>query len=158
MKAEHSSLLTILILSALVLSSCNQNTVYQKSILIDGAWTYSDHLAYEFTVEDTSSLYSLWLDVDHLSTYAFQNVYVQIHTSFPDGSSKSDIVSLELANQNGLWNGNCRGESCHINIPLQEKTYFQVPGKYGIRLEQFMRQDNLAGIKAFNLRLMKEAS
>lgn len=142
----------------LTLSSCLQNIVFEKSISLDGPWGYNDLLSYSFSVDDTTSLYSLWLDVSHSTTFAFQNMYIKIYTSFPEGTEKSDIVSLELANKNGLWNGRCRGENCLIHIPLQDKTYFQIPGNYGIRLEQFMRQDDLPGIHALKLRLIKEAS
>lgn len=139
--------------------SCDQNVVYKQSVKVDNStWSYNDKIHYTFKIQDTSSVYSLWLEVDHGTTYAYQNVYVKILTSFPDGSNKSDVVSLELANKNGLWNGKCGGSQCKVIIPLQEKTYFQKQGDYAISLEQYMRVEDLQDLNAFTLRLQKENS
>ncbi len=145
--------------AVLLLCACNPIVVYKQSVDINNeTWSYNDKINYSFSIQDTSCVYSLWLEIDHGITYAYQNVYVKILTSFPDGSDKSDIVSLELANKNGLWNGKCRGSKCKVIIPLQEKTYFQEQGDYAISLEQYMRVDNLQDLKAFTLRLQKEDS
>lgn len=145
--------------TAFMFCACNQNVVYKQSVDIkNDTWSYNDKINYSFKIQDTSSVYSLWLEIDHGTTYAYQNVYIKILTSFPDGSDKSDIVSLELANKNGLWNGKCGGSQCKVIIPLQEKTYFQEQGDYAISLEQYMRVEDLKDLKAFTLRLQKEDS
>ena len=139
-----------------LLYGCSDSIVYDHSVpIVDGIWTYNNYVPFEFEIEDTSSLYRLNLEVNHSTDYTFQNLYVKFRTSYPSDSVREDIVSLELADENGLWNGTCRGGNCSVSIPLQEKTFFQSQGKYGIQLEQYMRQDSLEGIYSISLSLEK---
>ena len=115
----------IFVLGGLILFGCTNKVVYKQAFTFaDSTWTYDNLLQYQFSIQDTSSLYSLNLNVIHDPEYPFQNLYIKIRTGFPNGSSKEDVVSLEFADDNGLWNGNCRQTKCQLNIPLQEKTYF----------------------------------
>ena len=56
-----------------VLSACGPDYVYEKNYAIEeAAWAYTDTLQFQFEVEDTNTIYNLWLEVDH-STYLRQS-------------------------------------------------------------------------------------
>ena len=133
---------------------CDSDYIYQKEIEIrEGEWRYSDVLVFDFEIKDVSKKYNLLLDVTHAGDYSFQNLYVQFHTSYPSIETKTQTVSLELANKTGIWNGKCSGNSCVVEIPLQTNAIFEEAGKHSISIEQFMRKNPLRGVESMRLKI-----
>ncbi|MBI5916993.1 MAG: gliding motility lipoprotein GldH [Bacteroidetes bacterium] len=144
----------LLTANCLLLTNCGQDYFFEKKIDIPGqSWTYGNLLEFEFEVADTTKTYAILLDVTHAGDFGFQNCYVQISTRFPSGEEKKQPVSLELAAQTGIWNGECSGSFCTVEIPLQGKARFRETGRHSIVVEQFMRQDPLPGIKSISLKI-----
>jgi gliding motility-associated lipoprotein GldH len=141
-----------LYLSLLAFAACGRDYVCRHNESIDDEqWAYEDSLRFAFHIEDTARIYELSLTVVHSPDYSFQNLYVRIHTQFPDGHRLSEQVSLELADKAGQWLGRCRGESCRLQIPIQPRAYFEQAGPYNIIIEQYMRQSPLPGVRGFQL-------
>jgi hypothetical protein len=76
-------------------------------------------------------------------------------TTFPSGKEVSSITSLELANIDGTWAGDCRGKTCSISLPLQQKFTFPEIGKYKWSIEPYMRMDTVPGIKTLTVTCRK---
>lgn len=155
---HFKSLLKIIafLASLMMYYSCS-NVVFEKELVIENEeWTYEDSLTFGFEIHDTLSPYSLLLNISHTPEYGFQNLYVQMHTTFPSGKMEKQLVSLELANQAGVWNGKCSGRNCSVEIPLREKTKFRETGQYSLSIEQYMRKSPLAGLKSMKLSLVRE--
>ena len=139
-------------IALLFLSGCGQQYVFQKEYPIaDAKWSYSDTLDFDLTIEDTTDIYNIYLDITHTVDYSKQNLYALVYTKFPSGERLKEQVSLELANKLGLWNGDCKGESCTVRIPLQVGAYFNKKGNYTFTIEQFMRINPLEGIQKIGL-------
>lgn len=129
-------------------SACGPRYTYDETREIpNGQWAYADSLRYEVAIADTSRIYSLWLTLEHSPDFAWQNLYVRIHTVFPDGRRLSAPLSLELANQGGVWQGECSRKRCRFRAPIQERAYFQMPGQYVFTIEQYMRQSPVPGVE-----------
>lgn len=144
----------LLLFTCLLLNSCATDVIYEKTMDVPGdAWAYEDTLAFRFEIEDTTKLYGMDLEVRHAGDYSFQNLYVQFHTISPSGKSETQMVSLELAAQSGIWNGACSGNSCTVQIPLQAKAAFNETGEYMLKVEQFMRKNPLPGVQALTLKI-----
>lgn len=138
----------------LILAACGPKYAIKKTYnLPDNQWTYADSLRFEFDIQDTTTLYNLLLDVKHTTDFGFQNLYTRIHTQFPNGTRLSKPVSLELADQAGVWQGNCNSKTCTIEIPIQEGAYFNQPGHYIITVEQFMRDSIINGVQDVTLKV-----
>jgi gliding motility-associated lipoprotein GldH len=104
-------------------------------------------MKFEFPVTDTNQLYDLHLIMKHGVDFGFQNFYVNIKTFFPGGEELEERVSLQLANKFGQWYGECGGESCTLDIPIQQSAYFNEPGTYRVEIEQYSRENPLRSIK-----------
>ncbi|MBK8562024.1 MAG: gliding motility lipoprotein GldH [Saprospiraceae bacterium] len=139
-------------LLCLLLTACNNDLIFDESKDIPNAtWSYDAPVGFDFEVQDTTKAYQVLLEVAHAGDFGYQNCYVQITTRFPNGEEKKQTVSLELAAQSGIWNGECSGNECTIEILLQAKAKFKAPGKHSIIVEQFMRVNPLPGIEAIGL-------
>lgn len=145
-------------LCLLALLSCQNNFVIEeKKSIPGGQWMYRDTLDFQFNISDTAALYNLYVDFEHAADFPNQNLYVRLHTRFPDGKRLSKPRSFDLFSSEGKPTGKCSGDDCTLRAMLQENTYFNQPGEYLITIEQYMRQDSLPGIKAVGLAIEKIA-
>jgi gliding motility-associated lipoprotein GldH len=146
--------LFILVVSATFFSACGDDFIYEKNIPIaEGSWAYEDTLTFDFNITDSTKLYSLQLEVAHSPDYGFQNLYVQMHTRYPSGKQDKQVLSLELASLSGVWNGNCGGKKCTLEIPLLSDVAFPETGTYTLSIEQYMRQSPLPGLLGMSLKI-----
>lgn len=149
--------LALLLYCFIGLTACQNNFIYDETVSPkDNIWVHDQALEFNFTVQDTSLRYEFLLDVKHHLDYPFQNLYTRITTIFPDETEQQDVVSLELADQLGLWEGKCRKSICALTIALQERARFDTPGNYQLRFEQYSRQDSLPGLVELRLRIAKK--
>ncbi len=131
----------------LIFSACGKDYIYQEYSELDKAgWKYQNPVSFSFEIRDTTKVYDLLLEVTHADTFAFENAYVKVFTSFPDGKITEQQLSLELAAKNGRWNGNCSGGQCKLLIGLQQGAIFNQSGKYKVSFEQYGRSALLKGI------------
>jgi gliding motility-associated lipoprotein GldH len=143
-----------LFVAFLGLSACGPDYAYEQTLEIpESGWSYQDSLSATFEIPDTSTIYNLHLLVEHTTYFPFQNFYVEVSTQFPSGERLTEQVSLELAAQGGIWLGDCRGEVCTLDIPIQEGAYFNQAGTYQLSIHQYSRRDPLPEIKAIRFAL-----
>lgn len=145
--------LLFFLVSAL-LTACGPDYIYEKQYpLEEEGWAYADTLDFTFSIDDTLTLYNLYLEVTHTTDYAYQNLYTRIYTRFPSGERKGQTVSLELADRTGAWQGDCRGQTCRFLAPIQMNAFFNEPGAYVFTLEQYMRESPVAGLQTVGFKL-----
>lgn len=139
--------------AGLWLSSCGPDFAYEQEYSIDNAaWSYADSLTFRFSVPDTSTIYNLYLDLEHSPDFPNENLYVRIHTQFPSGDRLTEEVSLEIS-EGGRWQGDCSGKTCTVRIPIQTGAYFDQTGEHVFVIEQFMRRNPVEGIQSIALRI-----
>src|SRR5687767_3087256 len=136
----------------MLISACQQDTILStKFNTVEGQWTATDSMSVQFVVDDTSQVYDMEMNVVHAENYGYQNLYVRIFTTFPSGEKQSSVTSLELAEKDGKWSGDCGGGTCEITLPLQQHFTFPEPGTYSWRIEPFMRIDTIEGVESIEV-------
>ncbi|HNL37825.1 MAG TPA: gliding motility lipoprotein GldH [Saprospiraceae bacterium] len=144
------------ILASLIWTACNNNVIFEQEQKIQGArWNYADTLNFSFDVSDTTFLYNLYLDFTYLDSFPHQNLYLRLHTLFPDGKRAQKLRSFNLFDPSGNPLGKSSGHEMTLQTMLQENAYFKLPGTYTITLEQYGRTDALPGIQAVSMRVEK---
>ena len=120
----------LFIVSITLLCSCKQDTIYRQKLDINSNyWRYNDSLKFSFEIADTSLKYSIELDVMHRDSFPFENCYVQIKSTYPDKKVKSDMLSLEFADETGKWLGKSKGENLLVPIAFQTTVDRDLIGK-----------------------------
>ena len=119
----------------------------------DFVWDYQNRVPFDFEITDTSIYYNIYVNVRHKVSYSYNNLWLIVRTTFPSGEMIKKRVELPLADKDGKWYGNCMGNICDIQIPIQGPAYFNTPGKYTIELEQNMRQNPLPYIMEMGVRV-----
>lgn len=154
MKTLKGILLTLMPL--LLLLSCNPNRVFEKNLDISGnVWDKDVKTSYTVDIQDTTQHYDVSVNIRHTTFYPYSNLWIMIYTTFPDGKRLSQRIEFELAEKDGKWDGDCMGDICDINLPIQKNAIFNQKGKYTFEFEQIMRADKLPGVMAMGLRLDK---
>jgi len=150
----NSTLLAFFI--CLCLCSCDdRNVIFSEKKVIEKEWSYQDRLEFDFEIKDISGIYEMVAKVTHDIEFPNQNIYTKIYTTYPNGKAEDAVVSFELANEFGQWNGDCSSTECVAEILLKAKALFKVPGTYNLSLEQYTRNENLEGIQSIEFELIK---
>ena len=137
-----------------LLMACTKNNVYEKNQdVVNNKWSWNDKKAFQVNITDTTTMYNLYVNVRHAGTYMYSNLWVKIHTRFPDGSSFDKRVELPLADKDGKWYGEGISDIYDVQVSLQQNMYFSKQGTYTFELEQNMRQNPLPGIMSMGLKL-----
>jgi gliding motility-associated lipoprotein GldH len=123
--------------------------------LNNGIWQKGNEVAFTFEAKDTITYYDFLLNVVTNYDYPYQNVYVNISTTFPDGKKTSQLMSLELSKADGTSLGKCSGGECEIPIFINEHIKFKNTGQYIISFSQKSREDKIDGIKSIALKIVQ---
>jgi len=144
------------LLLILLLASCGKSYLVNEKIEFEEkSWSYADSLDFQFSVVDTSLRYNLYLEIDHTKLYAYQNIYMNVMTKFPNGSEKTQRLNLDLAEPDGKWKGDCNGNDCNAQIILQYKAWFNQLGMHYFSFEQLTRDEKLQGINSISFKIAK---
>lgn len=156
MEKRSNSLFLILIILIAFLTSCNQNRVYSKmQDMENAAWDQSNILNYSFTVQDTVHAHNLYFNVRHSSKYNYQNLYLFIETTSPEGYSLKDTFEIMLADEKGRWYGKGWGDLHEVKTPYKKNVRFPHSGTYTIEIQQAMRTKKLQHITDFGVQIEK---
>ena len=148
----------MILLSAITgVISCSHKEVFFKYHSISNSeWNRNEQAVFQVNIEDSSQPYNLSLELRNNNSYPFSNIWLFVDYKMPDGTSRKDTVSAELADVYGKWHG--KGLSLH-NISIPYKTSFLYPdtGTYIYTVSQGMREDILKGISDIGLKVSKES-
>ena len=155
-RLSSASFLMLLGIALMFLVSCGPTSIYENSIVLaDGVWDQSTQLVNTFEVNDTTQFYDLYLDVEHSTEYAYENVYVQIETGFPHKDPVTQVLPLDFADKKGKWHGKCGSKACDLRVVLKERTRFEANGQYTLTVKQYSRVLNLEGINGLSFSVVK---
>jgi gliding motility-associated lipoprotein GldH len=140
------------------LLSCGPKVIFDQKVSVSDPWLYEKNIKFDFEVTDETKKYDLILILSHSDVFSYENLYINATTVFPDGTKTTNPVSLQLADENGKWLGDCSGDNCKIPVEMSSRAYFKNKGKYSIILQQFSRKDSLDGISAIELKVAESRS
>lgn len=139
------------LLFAIILTSCGDNKSYiinETNEFENRMWAESDTLDFKVNITDTTTRYNLGMTLKHNKDYTYQNVYLMIHTKFPDGKRFSKQVNIDIADKTGKWYSDCSGSTCKVEITIQREAIFNQAGEYTFTVEQFTRDEQLGNIQS----------
>jgi gliding motility-associated lipoprotein GldH len=141
----------------LCLNSCTTIDLYEKTVPIPGhAWENSFRPSFEFTIQDTSSLYQLFLVLRHNEKYNYNNIYVNLYVKPPGQDSAIKVQrDLILATNEKGWKATGMDDIYDHRIPLGEPQTLKA-GNYRFTVEQIMRENPLRNVFDAGIRIEKK--
>ncbi len=142
---------------AILLTSCGNDKLFNDSVVIPEAkWDNRMLPFFDLTVNDTLSDYAFYLNIRHLENYRYSNLYVFLHTEFPNGNITHDTIECTFARPDGSWMSKGSGTIRSAKILLNPALRFPLTGSYHFEIEQAMRDDVLKGITDIGLSFEKQ--
>ncbi|MBO7074647.1 MAG: gliding motility lipoprotein GldH [Bacteroidales bacterium] len=140
-----------------MLVSCGNDKLFNDSVVIPEAkWDNRMLPFFDLTVNDTLSDYAFYLNIRHLENYRYSNLYVFLHTEFPNGNITHDTIECTFARPDGSWMSKGSGTIRSAKILLNPALRFPLTGSYHFEIEQAMRDDVLKGITDIGLSFEKQ--
>jgi len=140
----------------LVFISCDSNRIFDDNkTLPDNIWDRKNKVAFNITITDTVAPHNVYINVRNADGYPYGNLYLFIHSTFPNGQKFTDTLECVLADANGKWLGDGIGDIYDNQIPFKKNVRFRVPGNYNFELEQGMRLEMLPLIMDVGIRIEK---
>ena len=137
--------------SALLLSSCGGKGFDERVVIPEAAWDVNNRVPFDVTVNDTTGIYAIGMNLRHLENYRYSNLYVFLHTTMPNGNKTLDTIQCLLATPEGRWVGKGSGSMRDVRVVLNPNLRFPLEGSYHFEIEQAMREPVLKGISDIGL-------
>lgn len=150
----HPLLLIACLIGTLLNFGCKTNMIYDDNEEIKNyVWDSKVKPSFTFEVKDTTVLYNIYINVRHVDYYQFNNIWLNVSATFPDGATQVNRVEIPLSDEQGKWHGEGLGDIWDYRHMIQQGAYFSKPGSYTFSLEHLMRKDPLPGIMSVGLRV-----
>lgn len=132
---------------AFAFSSCDSNRIYEENIAVENnIWKSDDIKTFSFDITDTVSALDLFVNVRTTTDYPYNNLYIYLYSEYPNGYTDKDTLEFILAELDGKWLGESSGTVVENQILISRGGRFQESGKYTFKLQQAMREKDLAEI------------
>jgi len=146
----------LILISLLLLSSCNSNVIFSDSKMMkEKIWYLTDIPSFKVQVTDTINSNNVIFIIRTGSSYPFRNIYLFVTTTSPDGKSITDTLQYDLADEKGNWSGKGFGDIHELNLTYKSNVYFPVKGIYQFNIQHGMRIEDLKGVYDIGLRVEK---
>jgi gliding motility-associated lipoprotein GldH len=136
--------------------SCDALRVFEENKAIEnGVWNASSPVVFNVDVDDTLSANTFYLNLRHEEAYPYSNIFLFLHTKFPNGKEAQDTLELMLQRPDGKWNGSGAGGLRDHQIAFKKGLRFPLKGKYVFSITQAMRGKELGNVREVGLRIEK---
>lgn len=112
-------------------------------------WCFSDTLSLILTHPDSVAAGWLAVGVTHTADYPYSDLWLEVTSLDPAGSSRRDTVCLTLADRNGRWRGNGIGTSFQVTDTIIRQLSHRACSPLMVR--HIMRRDTIRGIDRVGL-------
>ena len=136
--------------------SCTTVGLYERTaIMPKQQWQSTFHPTFTFTIQDTNSLYHIYITIRHTDMYAYNNIWINVGTASPNDSIKYQALNLILANNTTGWFGTGMDDIFEHRVRITKTPMLLKKGLYTFVLAPLMRVDPLPHILNIGIRLEK---
>jgi gliding motility-associated lipoprotein GldH len=138
-------------------TSCNQLNVYEKDATIPKyEWHYDYIPSFEFTVDDTSAQYNLYIVLRHTDAYGYNNICLNVGQQYQADTMTYQRLDLELASDANGWQGTGMDDIWEVRKSITPgPVTFKKTGNYKFVVSQQMRENPLNDIMSVGIRVEK---
>ncbi len=155
-KSDLKKLLLIFLLPALIIS-CAKIDLFEKQAQIPSQqWFYNNVPQFTFHIDDTSSLYNVYVVLRHTDQYNYNNIWLRLGSRVPRDSMHFQNINLILANDAKGWEGNGMDDIYEVRKNISPGPLsFKTSGDYTFSIAQIMRENPLKYILSVGIRVEK---
>ena len=156
MRKNNKYLIFVNLFVALLLISCDNNSVFDKYAAIpDMKWEAKKPVVFNVEINDTINPHNVYINIRKSSKYENMNLFLFVHTTSPSGAELIDTLECTLADDRGKWLGSGWGDIYDNRFLYKKQVRFPVQGEYTFKITQAMRTEELRNISDVGLRIDK---
>lgn len=141
------------------LISCDSDRVYEQYHDFDnGFWPVTETPEFEFSIDQLGEKYNLYCNVRNSSDYPNARFFFTYYLQDSIGTVLKQELKTEAlfdSKTGKPFGSSGLGDIYDHQFSILENYQFTHPGKFKVKIEQFMRTDTLSGILAVGLRVEK---
>lgn len=155
-KMKHSKWKIILLPLFAVLTACSGNMVYNEYDDVDPeGWNMDSAVAFVYNASDTTGVYEIIVDVRHNKNYRYQNFWMFINSSSPQGYVRKDTIECYLADNRGRWLSDRTLSVYNMPVIYMPRIKFPVTGEYRFEVYHGLRDSLLRDVEGIGLCIKK---
>lgn len=147
------------ILSLVILSlstSCGKVNFFERTERFPNhEWSNAVVPTASFDIQDTTSLYNIYLVLRHTDAYRYNNIWLRVITQSPNDSPRTQLLNIALADNTKGWLGSGMDDIFDRRARITKVPVSLKKGIYTFKLQQAMREDPLAYILSAGIRVEK---
>ena len=155
---KYQCVLFVLIISVSTwLTACTRLDVFEKNVVIPkNQWPYSLQPAFDFSINDTTSSYNLYIVLRHTDAYRYNNIWLNVGTQSPGDSTRYQKFELQLGSDAKGWEGTGMDDIWELRkLITNGPVKFNKAGNYHFSVAQIMRENPLPNIMNIGIRVEK---
>ena len=142
---------------ALLLAGCDSNALVDRyHELPQKGWTYDQTVVDTLEITQPEFYHQAYANLRINADYPYQNIYLKLNITAPDGKTTNEVISVPLAENSGKWLGSGIWNVITFQSPILHRKYFDQKGKYRIEIEQNMRLESLPSVEAVGIRVEQQ--
>jgi len=140
-----------------LLSGCSTLDVFEKNTFFpEHVWKSNNPCSFTFNIDDTVSLYQIYVVIRHEDAYHFNNIWLNIATKAPGDTVRNQQVNVQLANNKKGWLGTGMDDVFDHRVRITRTPVKLKKGVYSFTLQQNMREDPLQYVLNAGIRVEKQ--
>ncbi len=146
----------VLFFSVIILNACDENRIFEQNINIqEKNWNADSVPGFSFYIDNPELTYNIYYNFRNTRAYPYRNLYVKYTLEDSLGQKiSSDLHNIDLFDpRSGKPFGEGLGDIYDHQILALESYKFNSPGLYNIKVQQYMRMENLPEIVSVGLRV-----
>lgn len=155
---KNSDLKKVLFFTLLIATfcSCGKIDLYEKQVQIPAQkWFYNNIPEFTFHIEDTASLYNIYVVLRHTDLYGFNNIWLRVGSQAPGDTITLQNLNIRLATGSS-WKGTGMDDIYEIRELISPgPVAFNKKGDYHFTIAQIMRENPLRYILNVGIRVEK---
>ena len=146
----------IVSLCVLLISACGKVNFFERTQRFpQQEWPFAVEPTASFDIQDTSSLYHIYVVLRHTDAYRYNNIWINVITQSPNDSPKTQLLNIALADNTKGWLGSGMDDIYDRRARITREPIALKKGLYTFKLKQAMREDPLAYVLSAGVRVEK---
>jgi gliding motility-associated lipoprotein GldH len=137
-------LLFIIFVSAIFVSCIKINLFEKQAVIPSQQWFYDDVPQFSFHIDDTTSLYNVYIVLRHTDLYQYNNIWLRVSLKTPKDSINVQNINVVLGTDSKGWEGTGMGDIFEVRKNISAAPFsFKTAGDYTFSVGQIMRENPL---------------
>ena len=129
------------ILWLMLLGACGSDHIADYQTINDGLWSQDRNIQFDLPELDSLRRYDLMLSLRNTNDYPYNNLFLLVTVTHPDGYAEVDTLEYRMAASDGTWLGVGAGNIKDNLLAYKESMTFEKVGQYRLSIKHALRNN-----------------